>query len=430
MMRVQRRRHTRCGPRGYTLIELTVALVMAAIVTTAGLSAFAIFNRQRVRIERASTADDIAKTVLQYLIRESQRVGGASLRPWQAIAVEQDPCGDAVAAARFTIPCEDSPDGLGPDRLTFAFADDSAVFSACEIKDITDTVIQFKSFEHEGLTGCCNQFRFVDDTDEIELRPLIELKNQHLMLSSTGSTGTAEETYVAVTYKTAPVSDAATCKFNYVQSGQAFPLASTPRPDPAVDFDSGFFKGNAIPIKIATAYVGCSSSDCVSHPEDRALFLFSDRNAGAGTTTVLDDALEENFVLSPNIVDLQVALGYDNDEDGEVVESESGQNDDYAGNFADAADSGFSTATASLAEAEATLTGEADVEVEAVAERTTPNPRLLRMIRLGVVGAVKVNDPNYQTSAQLPGGGVHNGAGLHLRAMSSKAAFRSLNLLE
>ena len=428
----------RGSSRGYTLIELTVALVMASIVSTAGLSAFAAFNRQRVRIERASTADDIAKTVLQYLVRESQRIGGSALRPWQAIAVEQDPCADT---SRFQVPCESDGlpgERLGPDRVTFAFADEGAVFSGCTIKSMTASEITFEKPTHEDITGCCNQFRF-DDDNNIVLRPLGDFKHEHIMLSSTGFGGTSEEVYKAVTYKTAP--GGADCTFNYIESGQAFPLASIPRPGPSAfasdPASTSLLKrqANAIPIKIATAFVGCpKDTDCDAHPEERALFLFSDRNAGA-STTARDEPGDDNFPISPNVVDLQVALGYDNDEDGEVVESESGENDDFAGNASSSvADTGFSTATASLASASETLTDDDDDDddddEDAPAPRTDPNPRLLRMIRIGVVGAVKVNDSSYQTSAQLPGGGVHDGAGLHLRAISSKAAFRSLNLLE
>ena len=70
------------------------------------------------------------------------------------------------------------------------------------------------------------------------------------------------------------------------------------------------------------------------------------------------------------------------------------------------------------------------VDAATVSTNLPPNPRLLRMIRVGVMAAVKVNDPSYVTSAQLPGGLVITGRSLHLRALSSKAAFRSLNLLE
>ncbi|MDP2340497.1 MAG: type II secretion system protein [Deltaproteobacteria bacterium] len=418
--------------RAYTLIELTVALVMAAIVSTAGMSAFAMFNRHRVRIERASTADDVAKTVLQYMIRETQRIGGSALRPWQAIAVEQDPCGQA--GTKFDVPCEDGGDaGLGPDRVTFAFADDAAVFSGCPVIEITDSQIKFNKESHEGhVDKCCNQYHFNAENDVV-IAPVSELANQHIMLSSTGTAGTLEEIYKAVTYSSSP--GGADCTFNYVQSGQAFPLASVPRPDKSKfappPGSTAFIKtfANAIPIKIATAYVGCSTPSCVGRVEDRAIFLFSDRNAGAGTVARLDST-DDNFVLSPNVVDLQVALGYDNDEDGEVVESESGESDDFAGNVSTGElDTGFSTATASLATGETVLVGDADDEAAPTA-LTSPNPRLLRMLRIGVISAVKVNDRGYQTTAQLPGGGELGGNGLHVRAVSSKAAFRSLNLLE
>lgn len=403
---------------GYTLIELTIALAMAAIVSTAGLSVFAVFNRHRVRIERASTADDVAKSVLQYLIRESQRVGGGALRPWQSIAVEQDPCGEG---GPFTIPCEDDlphlagPPRLGTDRVTFAFADDSAVFTSCSIAAMDVNTITLDSVVHAGQTACCNQFRF-DDVGAVVVAPIATLANKHLMLSSTGTAGTTVEIFKAITYSSTLSASGASCKFAYTESAQALPLSSEPRPAPsAFAFTSsiGFTKlANAIPITIATAYIGCSVSDCATHPEDRALFLFADRNGGASTNAVLD-ATDDNFVISPNVIDLQLSLGYDNNGDGEVVESETGENDDFGGNASGIVpDTGFFE------------------EGSPPGDVTLPNPRLMRMLRIGVVSAIKVNDPNYTTSAHIPGGVEHSGVGLHLRAMSTKAAFRSLNLLE
>ncbi len=424
--------------RGYTLIELAVSLAMAAVISTAALSAFAAFNRHRVRIERSTSADDIAKTVVQYLVRESQRIGGSALRPWQAIAVEQEPCATNARG----IPC------VAGDRVTFAFPDDDAVFPGCSIKNITASSITFENVGHDGRNACCNLFHYDDDGDVDLIQPS-ELKNEHIMLSSTGFGGTAKEIFKAVTYANSLNADVASCRFDYVESGQAFPLASVKddgsRPV-AGDFKSGSViekHGNAIPIKIATAYLGCDAADgdCVNHPEDRALFLFSDRDAGKGTSTDVDRPTasgngDDNFVVSPNIIDLQVALGYDNDEDGEVVENETGINDDFAGNnFDGQRDTGVSnvvstdtTTTVSISFGSIGLT--LPVDATTVSTNLPPNPRLLRMIRVGVMAAVKVNDPKYISTAQLPGGAVITGRSLHLRALSSKAAFRSLNLLE
>lgn len=415
----------------YTLIELGVAMALAGVVTVAALSSFATFSRHRVRLERATAADDIAKTVVQYLVRESQRIGGSALRPWQAIAVEQDPCGSAGGLA-----C------VSGDRVTFAFPDERAVFPGCGIETITATEIKFQSVTHESLTACCNLFHYNATNDVTLIQPSV-LRNEHIMLSSTGIGGTAKEIYKAVTYADDLGGGTGTCTFKYVESGQARPLASVKddgsRPT-NLDFQStGFIqkRGNALPIKIATAYVGCDG-DCIANPQDRALYLFSDRNAGKGTTIVVDPPTstgggDDNFVISPNIADLQISLGYDNDEDGEVVESEDGINDDFAGNnFTSAPDNGRSVAPAASTVVVSVGGQGAAVPVAATAESASspPNPRLLRMVRIGVISAVKVNDRAFRSRAQLPGGQVVEGQALHLRALSSKAAFRSLNLLE
>jgi prepilin-type N-terminal cleavage/methylation domain-containing protein len=406
--------------RGYTLLELAVASAMAGILTVAGLSAFASFNRHRVRMERATTADDTAKVVLQYLIRETQRIGGSSLRPWQAIAVEQDPCPSTTGSGVRDLNC---PAG---DRVTYAFADDKAVFSACVIAGLTDTTITFESVGHATLTGCCNQFRF-DANDNPVVVPATQLANTHLMLSSTGFGGVSRERYRAVTY-TNSVGDSDTCTFPILTSGQVRPLTSQCTVDGVIETaetcadgrptNSVFFSGaiierraNAIPITVATAYVGCTTPSCATNPEDLGLFIFSDRNAGVTATTTVDDT-DDNFAVSPNIIDLQVALGYDRDDDGEIEESVTGAGDDFSGNRSP------------------TTPGVPIADVAAPPGETIEDPRQLRMMAIGVVAAIKVNDGAYRSEAQLPGGEPLVGQGLHLRALMSKAAFRSLNLLE
>lgn len=396
----------------YTLLELVVASAMAAIITTAGLSAFAMFNRHRVRMERAVTADETGKAVLQYLVRETQRIGGATLRPWQAIAVEQDPCKDTDE--RGGVPC------IAGDRITYAFADEDALFTSCSIAGLTDTSIKFETMSHAGLTGCCNLFRIDSGGAAVLVAPK-NLSNGHLMLSSTGFAGTDEERYRAVTYGDS-LSDLGSCTFTIITSGQVRPLSSTcsgsegcvaGRPSNAVFFTNSTVgrRANAIPITVATAYIGCTTSSCASAPEDLGLFIFADRNAGAAATTSVD-AGDDNFVVSPNVIDLQVALGYDRNDDGELEESLDGSDDDFSGNLSPP---------------------DPDVAVVDLAtppNSTTVDPRQLRMLQIGVLSAIRVNDNGYATEAQLPGGLPIVGQALHVRALTSRAAFRSLNLLE
>jgi hypothetical protein len=363
-------------------------------------------------MERAVTADETAKIVLQYLVRETQRIGGATLRPWQAIAVEQDPCGDT--STRGGLPC------VTGDRITYAFADDNALFSSCSIAGLTDNTIVFESMSHAGLTGCCNLFR-INGAGAPALVAPATLSNSHLMLSSTGFSGTDEERYRAVTYVD-ELGDLGSCTFGIVTSGQVRPLSSTcsgsdgcvdGRPANSVFFSDSFVerRANAIPITVATAYVGCTTSSCTSSPEDLGLFIFSDRNAGASVTTVLETT-DDNFAVSPNIIDLQVALGYDRNDDGELEESFDGSDDDFSGNRSPS------------------VPGVPVIDLATPVGRSTVNPRQLRMLQIGVVSAIRVNDNGYSSEAQLPGGVPFIGTALHVRAMTSRAAFRSLNLLE
>jgi hypothetical protein len=135
------------------------------------------------------------------------------------------------------------------------------------------------------------------------------------------------------------------------------------------------------------------------------------------STTLTVDADDDNFAVSPNIIDLQVAPGYDLDGDGELEESLDGADDDYSGNKTPETDASGKPKKPFT-----------DVAIPAGA--TLEDPRRLRMLAIGVIAAIKVNDHLYTSTAQLPGGLPIVGTGLHLRALSSKAAFRSLNLLE
>lgn len=406
--------HSPPTSRGYSLLELMVASTMAAIITAAGLSAFVMFNQHRVRMERALTADDTAKVVLQYLVRETQRIGGATLRPWQAIAVEQDPCGDALR--RGGLPC------VVGDRITYAFADEKALFSSCSIAGLTDTTISFEETSHAGLTGCCNLFRLNASQNPTLVTPGT-LSNSHLMLSSTGFQGTTEEQYRAVTYVN-NVSNAGSCTFGILTSGQVRPLSSAcaagvdgcsadGRPGSSAFFTDTFIgrRANAIPITVATAYIGCTTPSCAGAPEDLGLFIFSDRNAGASATTSVD-ADDDNFAVSPNIIDLQVALGYDRNDDGELEESITGANDEFAGNLSPP------------------VPGVVIADPAPPPGSSVEDPRQLRMLSIGIIAAVRVNDQGYRSEARLPGASPMIGEALHLRPLTSKAAFRSLNLLE
>ena len=395
--------------RGYTLIELTVALAIGTVVGVAALSAFASFNQQRVRIERLTTGEDIAKIVVQYLVREAQRVGGSVLRPWQAVVVEQDPCRSE---------CNDSCSGLpsvAGDRVTFAFLDEQAAQASCPIDSITESetggVVTFLQVPEHG-DACCNLLRYQTASNGTVSVDTIEpgaLANEHAMLVRSGATA-AEEIFRAVTYTGS--GNTTTCEFPFVQSAQTVPLASSP-PPPFTAFTSlSGLNGKAIPIKVATAYVGCATPDCASHPENRGLFVFSDRDGSDGGPLAISSG-DDNVLVSPNVADLQVALGYDHDEDGEVLESEDGTgNDNFAGN---------------VSPSPSACTRMTDTGAPANA---APDPRTLRMISIAVLSAVRVNDRTYQSVAALPGGNLYEATSVHLRPLRSKAGFRSLNLLE
>jgi hypothetical protein len=389
---------------------MTVALAIATVVGVSALSAFAMFNRHRLRVERLSVADETAKVVTAYLQREARRIGGSVLRPWQAIAVTQDPCRPECGATCTGLP------GVAGDQVTFAFLDEEKANPSCTIRTITSDGSGGGTIKFDKVGGVCCPLARAGSTTPFAAA---DLNDEHIMLQLTSSEP-GDEKFKAVTYAHQFTSNTTACIYNYIESAQTLPLASVPRPPSSV-FDGDerrviVLQGSAVPIKVATAYVGCAQPDCVTHPENRGLFVFSDGDAGASITLSVNPAVDGNALVSPNVADLQVALGYDNDDDGEVSLTINGLADDYAGN---ASPTDPCTNPTDLG------TG-----VNPSSSTVAPDPRLLRTVLVGVMSAMKMNDPTYRSKAFLPGGNQLSVTGIHLRALHTKAAFRSLNLLD
>jgi hypothetical protein len=355
-----------------------------------------------------TTADENAKIVTQYLVREAQRMGGSTLRPWQAFALENDTC-----AARGDMPgCNDlAKGGDHSDRLSLAVPDTSGP-SLCTINKVTGSFTSGTIFADmtnvedpatHAVTSVCCLYHYVASTDPVTGDPLTfvdtvsAVANKRAILVRGGF-------HMAVTFAaTQPAVAAGACTANFIMSAtnQGAPLKSVAQPTSI----AGYGGGNLIPVLVSTLYMGCNrtDADCTDHSVDRALFLFTDHNGGSGTVTVDPGEL---FLVSPNIYDFQVGIGYDFDpRDGFASDTPGGCNDEWSFNADPSVGCG---------------TGTEDV---AAAQETD-----MRMISLGVVTGVEVHDPTYTSTAQLTGGLAKSGTGIHLRASESRAGLRGLSI--
>ena len=98
--------------KGFSLMEVMVAMVIASLVVTAGTaSVIAIMKSTKATTQRSSI-DEESKMLMDYLVTRTQTVGGGSVRPWNGLWVENN------CAARNGL-----PDCNGSDRLSVVMPD-------------------------------------------------------------------------------------------------------------------------------------------------------------------------------------------------------------------------------------------------------------------------------------------------------------------
>jgi prepilin-type N-terminal cleavage/methylation domain-containing protein len=409
--------------RGFNLIELAVAMTISGLIGAAALMVFRSVSATRTRIGRMTIADDNAKVLGHYLEREAQRVGGSRLRPWQAIGIEDENGSTPFDCSAGGLPCV-----IG-DRLTFAFAVAGFVPESCSIDTLTSSdgmnsgTIKFKKeFDIGGVKQCCIEVRQGEEGPFNA--PPDDLVNTHAIISSGNK-------HFGLTF----VSSLSNCQFRWVRSGQVKPLSSGFVNVGDFDRLEGVapnkfqVTGFAVPVDVATFFVGCAdASGCKcdpvagcresDHPEQRALFLFSDRDAAttpAGQIVYVEgvDRLE---LITAGVLDFQVSVLADIDGDGNVTDDGSSATDEVFGN--DIADS--------------TISGGRSVWMSGASELNLTGK--MRGMRFEVITGVMTHDPAFagevarQISIVRPVPLQKHG--MHVRRTAVAAAFRNLNILK
>jgi prepilin-type N-terminal cleavage/methylation domain-containing protein len=73
--------------RGFTLLEMSVALAVAGVITAAALTATVSIQRSFTTMRKRVTQADELRVTAEYVLERLRLAGGGLVRPWQAISV-------------------------------------------------------------------------------------------------------------------------------------------------------------------------------------------------------------------------------------------------------------------------------------------------------------------------------------------------------
>lgn len=105
--------HIARARRGFSLMEILVALAIGGIVTAVATGVTVQFNKTMTRLNKQSEVGVEARLLLDRLSARVQQVGGGAVRPWDAIELEDGAAGSCSSAALGMPACN------GADRLRF-----------------------------------------------------------------------------------------------------------------------------------------------------------------------------------------------------------------------------------------------------------------------------------------------------------------------
>ena len=130
---MERRSH---GAPGFTFTEVLMTLAVSSIVLAMAMQVLVYLSGSLAGLELGSLASDETALLVEYVTDKLMCAGGGSIRPWAAVAVEDDWQGD------------------GSDRITVA---DLATSSwQCSVVTATGSAV-----EVDRLDGCCLSEEFV-----------------------------------------------------------------------------------------------------------------------------------------------------------------------------------------------------------------------------------------------------------------------------
>ncbi len=117
---------------GFTLIELIISMGLSAMLVTMVLNGLTTMNRTMSRIQQRTQVQEEARLLSDHFSETLRKAGGGVVRPWTALAVEND------------------FDGQGSDRLTYARLESDPL--QCRIEAFDGTTLQV---EEDEVGVCC-----------------------------------------------------------------------------------------------------------------------------------------------------------------------------------------------------------------------------------------------------------------------------------
>jgi len=269
--------------RGFSLIEVAVASAMASVIAIAAIGAFANLNRQLVSVQRESTASDNAKSLIDLLVTQMQAIGGGPIRPWMALWVE-----NGTTARHPTSGARDAlfkrPAVSGSDRVTLGTFIEAA--PTCRVAGMTNGTLTVAKVG--GL--CC-------------------FESGKNLFSLGGVDG--------------PASEAATVFV--INNTHHMQIVLT---KPPVGCTATWSPGPLAPVDNAPPSLASFAGATVAAADVRTLYIndlnelreFKQRSQFTSTPTL--DATTTSLVSS-DVFDLQVQLGYDTQPDGRIADTNS-----------------------------------------------------------------------------------------------------------
>lgn len=263
----------RRAPRGFTLVELMVTLVISSVVVSAAVSGVLLLSQQTLLLKRRAALESEAKLLTEMFVADLQAVGGGSLRPWSVVTVEND------------------YDGQGSDRLVIAESDESLGECMIAKRPGKGAVLELASNEEDG---CCLE------------HPSVEAWENRIIMAVNGN-----GTIVKVMRSNNGV--AAACKLN---------------------FPKGYGGGNADELEKLAGDEADLEGGVITGVNVRKYRL---NHATHELIMELDtdgDGELEDHVIADQVYDFQVALGYDTNQD-RTVDFDGTGGDEFLYNHAD-----------------------------------------------------------------------------------------------
>lgn len=129
---------------GFSMMEVMVSMVIASLVVTAGTASVIAIMKSTNATTRRSSVDEESKMLMDYLVSNTQNVGGGSVRPWNGLWVEND------CSARNGL-----PDCNGSDRLSTVMPN---LDEECTVQNGTVGINGTLQFSTSGACCLTNDF--------------------------------------------------------------------------------------------------------------------------------------------------------------------------------------------------------------------------------------------------------------------------------